>query len=35
LEGFADIASRAGLTVRKVWTDQRSWFSLHFLTANS
>lgn len=35
LEGFADIASRAGLTVGKVWTDPRGWFSVHFLTANS
>jgi len=35
LEGFADIAWRAGLTVRKVWTDPRGWFSVHFLTANS
>lgn len=31
LEGFRALASRAGLEVRRVWTDERGWFSLQLL----
>ena len=32
LAGFAELAAGAGLVVRKVWTDARSWFSVQWLT---
>jgi dimethylhistidine N-methyltransferase len=33
LEGFAELAAAAGLTVRHVWTDPQNWFSLQHLRA--
>lgn len=33
LEGFAAMARAAGFTTRDVWTDERQWFSVHFLAA--
>ena len=32
LEGFASLAARAGLAVRDVWTDDRHYFSVQYLT---
>jgi len=32
LEGFARLAEGAGLAVRRVWTDERHWFSVQWLT---
>ena len=34
LDDFANLAERAGLRVRRVWTDARGWYSLHYLEAN-
>jgi dimethylhistidine N-methyltransferase len=31
LEEFGEMAERAGFGVRRVWTDPRGWFSVHFL----
>ena len=31
LEGFAELAAGAGLAVRRVWTDERRWFSVQWL----
>jgi L-histidine Nalpha-methyltransferase len=31
--GFRELAARAGLRARQVWTDARGWFSVHYLTA--
>jgi dimethylhistidine N-methyltransferase len=31
LEGFAALAARAGLEVRRVWQDRRRWFSVQYL----
>ncbi|HVF36194.1 MAG TPA: L-histidine N(alpha)-methyltransferase [Candidatus Saccharimonadia bacterium] len=33
LDGFASLARAAGFAPREVWTDERQWFSLHFLAA--
>ncbi|MGH8398223.1 MAG: L-histidine N(alpha)-methyltransferase [Gammaproteobacteria bacterium] len=33
LPGFAALASKAGLAVEQVWTDDRRWFSVQYLTA--
>ena len=33
LPGFAALAAQAGWNVRKVWTDERRWFSVQYLTA--
>lgn len=30
---FADLAAKAGWQVKKVWTDERNWFSVQYLTA--
>lgn len=30
LPGFAEMAQQAGFTVKKVWTDQKDWFSLQY-----
>jgi dimethylhistidine N-methyltransferase len=32
LDGFAELAAAAGLVVRRVWTDERRWFSVQWLT---
>jgi dimethylhistidine N-methyltransferase len=32
LEGFAALAAQAGFTVEHVWTDERDYFSVQFLT---
>lgn len=32
LDGFAKLAEGAGLAVRQVWTDERRWFSVQWLT---
>ena len=32
LGGFRDLAARAGLDVRQVWTDDRRLFSVQYLT---
>jgi L-histidine Nalpha-methyltransferase len=32
LDGFAKLAEAAGLAVRQVWTDERRWFSVQWLT---
>lgn len=34
LPGFAALAAQAGWNVRKVWADNRRWFSVQYLTAN-
>ncbi len=34
LQSFADIAARAGWQVEKVWTDDRRYFSLQYLTVD-
>jgi dimethylhistidine N-methyltransferase len=34
LNGFAEIARRAGFDVRTVWTDERRWFSVQYLTVS-
>jgi L-histidine Nalpha-methyltransferase len=34
VEGFEEIAKRAGFAVRQVWTDPRRWFSVFFLATN-
>jgi dimethylhistidine N-methyltransferase len=34
LDDFAALASRAGLGVRRVWTDARRWYSLQYLEVN-
>lgn len=31
VDGFRDLARLAGFTPRKVWTDPRDWFSVHYL----
>jgi dimethylhistidine N-methyltransferase len=31
-EGFAKLAARAGYRVERVWTDDRHWFSVQYLT---
>ena len=31
LDGFADLAAQAGFQVRKVWTDERRYFSVQYL----
>ncbi|WP_349744968.1 L-histidine N(alpha)-methyltransferase [Roseateles cavernae] len=33
IEGFQALASRAGFKAATVWTDERDWFSLHWLQA--
>lgn len=33
LPGFAALAAQAGWKVQKVWTDERRWFSVQYLTA--
>jgi dimethylhistidine N-methyltransferase len=33
LSGFAALAAQAGLAVKQVWTDDRRWFSVQYLTA--
>lgn len=33
LAGFKALAAKAGLQVEKVWTDDRRWFSVQYLTA--
>ncbi|MBU6420890.1 MAG: L-histidine N(alpha)-methyltransferase [Gammaproteobacteria bacterium] len=33
LPGFAALAAQAGWNVQKVWTDDRRWFSVQYLTA--
>jgi len=33
LPGFAALASKAGLAVNHVWSDDRRWFSVQYLTA--
>ncbi|MGH8281886.1 MAG: L-histidine N(alpha)-methyltransferase [Gammaproteobacteria bacterium] len=33
LPGFAALAAKAGFTVEQVWTDDRRWFSVQYLTA--
>ncbi|MGH8400904.1 MAG: L-histidine N(alpha)-methyltransferase [Gammaproteobacteria bacterium] len=33
LEGFAKLAEKAGYRVEQVWTDDRRWFSVQYLTA--
>lgn len=32
LDGFRQIATAAGFTVEKVWTDDKNWFSVQYLT---
>lgn len=32
LDGFAELAALAGLTVDTVWTDERRWFSVQYCT---
>lgn len=32
LGGFASLAADAGFTVERVWTDERAWFSVQYLT---
>lgn len=34
LPGFAALAAQAGWKVQKVWTDERRWFSVQYLTAS-
>jgi uncharacterized SAM-dependent methyltransferase len=34
ITGFRELAARAGLRARQVWTDRRGWFSVHYLTAS-
>lgn len=31
-QGFADLASRAGLQAEREWTDAKGWFGVHWLT---
>ena len=31
IEGFRALAARAGFTVKRVWTDDRHWFSVQYL----
>jgi len=33
LDGFRQLAGSAGFDVRRVWTDERGWFGVKFLTA--
>lgn len=33
LDGFAKLAGKAGYSVEQVWTDDRRWFSVQYLTA--
>ncbi|HET7921535.1 MAG TPA: L-histidine N(alpha)-methyltransferase [Gammaproteobacteria bacterium] len=33
LESFARLAARAGYQIERVWTDDRRWFSVQYLTA--
>ncbi|MGH8283166.1 MAG: L-histidine N(alpha)-methyltransferase [Gammaproteobacteria bacterium] len=33
LQGFAALAAKAGFAVEQVWTDDRRWFSVQYLTA--
>ncbi|HEX5339715.1 MAG TPA: L-histidine N(alpha)-methyltransferase, partial [Gammaproteobacteria bacterium] len=33
LDSFAALAARAGYSVEQVWTDDRGWFSVQYLTA--
>ncbi|MGH9437598.1 MAG: L-histidine N(alpha)-methyltransferase, partial [Terriglobia bacterium] len=33
LPGFAALAAKAGFTVEQVWTDDRRWFSVQYLSA--
>jgi uncharacterized SAM-dependent methyltransferase len=35
LEGFAELADSAGLSVQKTWLDDEALFSLHYLTRKS
>ncbi len=35
LEGFADLASEAGFVVDRVWTDDRSFFSVQYATVDT
>jgi len=35
LDGFARLAARAGLAVRRVWTDRRARFSVQYLEAHA
>ena len=32
LDGFRDLAAGGGLAVERVWTDERRWFSVQYLT---
>jgi dimethylhistidine N-methyltransferase len=32
IDGFRQLAETAGWTPRRVWTDDRQWFSVHYLT---
>ncbi len=34
IEGFGEMAERVGFAIRRVWTDPRGWFSVHFLEPN-
>jgi uncharacterized SAM-dependent methyltransferase len=31
LDGFQILARAAGFNVRRIWTDHRRWFSVHYL----
>lgn len=31
IDGFRDLAARAGFASRRVWTDSKTWFSEHYL----
>lgn len=33
LESFASMAAEAGFQTERIWTDERSWFSIQYLTA--
>lgn len=33
VERFAELAANAGLAVERVWTDERRWFSVQYLTS--
>ena len=35
LESFASMAAEAGFRSERIWTDERSWFSIQYLTAIS
>jgi dimethylhistidine N-methyltransferase len=35
LDEFRALAGAAGWAVRRVWSDERNWFGVHFLTAKS